>query len=784
VKPDEASVKLIGQVAILNDQGKYIEVIELLSNELLENLQNSELYSERARAFYKLYQTEKGFEEYDSPNNFFRESDALDNTIEDITKAIQLLSNNSELYFRLGNCWLDKMEHYKAIEEYTKAIQLNLNDANLYLNRGAVWHYKREYSKAIEDATKAIQLEPMNPAPYINRGASFNFLQQYNNAIEDFTKAIQLNPLEAGGYHNRAIMWEKQQEYDKAIIDYAQAIKLKKNDPLFHTSIGFAYFAINRYEKALEHFTIGIQLDENFDYAYFGLYCYYDVMNEAILAVPYLKRATHLGYDTDQLLSAFNKYPAPFIVKKLLTNIAKSQGLMPFLETVIKNQKHCREWQLYLDFIHINNYLLINPRKYWQSRALIEYYMGNCFESHTIYDKTLNYYDNELKLDLQDKFYFIKSAQDFIEPFTSIIESAIELLEIDTELSIEDYYYAGQIFMLNNNIDTATIYFLKAKDFLPALYRLLGIYIKGEVVKFNEVFDKILFMEASSANRHSFINGIDTLIVNEIELSNLYKVCNYYAYYSEIIDEIQFMRQEVETRIEKGKITWHEIQFFTTYKHCEFWESIIIEETKRAEILTSINLHENKELENLLQELFTKNCQTTSIEVLGQEISTSGASKVFKAIKDEAADTDLQTNIEQVMAIKIKNLDIEIYWYFLFCKMFFLKNELSLKNAVILQLYAQYRAMKSGDSKKIDEANQGILLNIIEGISFNQPLIIKIVINTILSLHKAFSSTAINRNDYKNYEKFKLNLYNYLNEWKTTIYKDKFERNFKEMNLQ
>ncbi len=51
-------------------------------------------------------------------------------------------------------------DYSKAITDYTKAIEINSNNADVYSNRGLVYAILQDYSKAISDCNKAIELNP------------------------------------------------------------------------------------------------------------------------------------------------------------------------------------------------------------------------------------------------------------------------------------------------------------------------------------------------------------------------------------------------------------------------------------------------------------------------------------------------------------------------------------------------------------------------------------------------------------------------------------------------
>src|SRR5712671_6569903 len=60
-------------------------------------------------------------------------NDDDDKAIVDLTEAIRLDPQNSELYLQRGSIWQQKRENDHAIADYSKAIRLNPTEAKAYL---------------------------------------------------------------------------------------------------------------------------------------------------------------------------------------------------------------------------------------------------------------------------------------------------------------------------------------------------------------------------------------------------------------------------------------------------------------------------------------------------------------------------------------------------------------------------------------------------------------------------------------------------------------------------
>lgn len=187
---------------------KFDELLNLLSDEVLEKHNNAELYAWRSRGHQRF-------------NSEFEKS------IKYAEKAIQANSGYFMGYLARGNGYDDIGDYDKAISDFDKTIDLNPYYSGAFNNRGISWYYKGEYDKAINDFNKAIELKPDNANAFIGRGNSWHLRGEYDKAISDYGKAIELKPDDAVAFNNRGLSWHHKGEYDKSIFDHDKAIELK-----------------------------------------------------------------------------------------------------------------------------------------------------------------------------------------------------------------------------------------------------------------------------------------------------------------------------------------------------------------------------------------------------------------------------------------------------------------------------------------------------------------------------------------------------------------------------
>jgi len=158
------------------DSGKFDDVINLLTDKVLETQQDAELYVLRGITWYNMT--------------------SYNNAIADYNKALAFNPNYELAFYNRGLAWVANKKYDKAIEDYNTVIELDSDYKDVYYNdRGIAWKAKKEYGKAIGDYNEAIKINPNSANAYYNRGLA----KKENNidlegSKQDFEKYLKLAP--------------------------------------------------------------------------------------------------------------------------------------------------------------------------------------------------------------------------------------------------------------------------------------------------------------------------------------------------------------------------------------------------------------------------------------------------------------------------------------------------------------------------------------------------------------------------------------------------------------
>ena len=472
-----------------------------------------------------------------------------------------------------------------------------------YFNRGNAWTKNTEYDKAIVDYTDVISLDNNNAAAYNNRGIAWAYKKEYDKAIKDYTEVIMLDNTDTSAYNNRGGAWAKKEEYDKAIKDFTEAIRLDNNNTDAYNNRGITWVSKTKYNKAIQDYTEAIRLDNNYAAAYFNLAKVYQILHQISLWLSFLNRASFLKYDAvTELLQAYHEnFVLPFMLRRILKRLGNISEIHTLLDTYSENNLHCKDWNTVLTITERENKIEERQLIILRVKAIVNYFMGDCIKSFRIYDVDIDSSDIN-SLNPRDQYYYVKSAEDFLEPFESILDFALKQSETDAKKSIENRYYTGQLLMIKNDYTNAEYYFLDAASFgfRPALYQLAGLYDEQlrDISKRNAIIEKIQESEKKNVDNYSLVNGLEPLVIDDPEtdlLTAAYDLCRYYAYYSENIEEIQLVRNMIGLN--------------TPYKQYEFWELIQFNQDCEEAFAEKTNQYELIEFEEKLFKAFELSCK-------------------------------------------------------------------------------------------------------------------------------------------------------------------------------
>jgi tetratricopeptide (TPR) repeat protein len=118
--------------------------------------------------------------------------------VNDFNKALDYKSVDPyKVYLNRAVANTSLQEYDLAIDDLTKSIELNSDNASAYHSRGMVYYELKDYEQAVRDFTQAINLSQDNPVTFFNLGMSYYRMEDKDSACPYFHKACSMGDINA-----------------------------------------------------------------------------------------------------------------------------------------------------------------------------------------------------------------------------------------------------------------------------------------------------------------------------------------------------------------------------------------------------------------------------------------------------------------------------------------------------------------------------------------------------------------------------------------------------------
>lgn len=274
---------ILEHAVALNAEKKWNEVIQFLPDSVLKTYKNSDLYAEKAQAFWFL-------------KEFSRCKDNCEKSLE--------ISLNAKAYNYLGNVSFENKDYPVAIGSYCNALEIDPNFQSSYYGLGAIFRRKKKFDVAQDYFEKSINVNPSNPIPYNGLGNLYIDLKKYSLAEENFKKVIEIDPNYSLAYNGLGIVSVSKREYESGEEYYKKAIKIDPNNPTPYFNLGLLYDYLDNVKSSEEYFKKAINAKGNYSDAFNSLGNLYRKEGRFLEAEEYYKKAIEAENSYD--LSYYN----------------------------------------------------------------------------------------------------------------------------------------------------------------------------------------------------------------------------------------------------------------------------------------------------------------------------------------------------------------------------------------------------------------------------------------------------------------------------------------------
>jgi tetratricopeptide (TPR) repeat protein len=269
-------------------------------------------------------------DQYRSAQQAFANGD-WDGYIQNMEIIQQLEPNSADIYYYIGEAYLNKGEASNALEAYNHALEINpefgapylglararlLQDPNVnieylfdealardpnygevYIERARYFLFHNDPEAAIVDLDRADELRPGSPEVQLLFSKAYVALEDRVSALKYAEEAYALDITNLEVYQVLGELYVENEEYQRAVESLEVFVVYEKESALAYALLGQSYFELKQYEAALSNFDKAYAISPNGlrrFHIYRGLASL--EMNDAPAAIEYLEEA----YDFDE----------------------------------------------------------------------------------------------------------------------------------------------------------------------------------------------------------------------------------------------------------------------------------------------------------------------------------------------------------------------------------------------------------------------------------------------------------------------------------------------------
>ena len=563
--------------------------------------------------------------------------------IDDYSKAIKFNPNESDPYYNRGNAKKELSDYIGAIDDYSKALKINPSDVDAYYNRGLIKQDLSDYTGAIDDFSAVIDINFNYAAAYVLRGLVKFKLSDYKGAIDDYSNAIEIDRNDVVAYNNRGNAKKELFDYIGAIKDYSTILEINPDSAEAYNNRGYVKYCISNYTDAIDDYSKAIKINPNDADAYYNRGNAYSALGKIKNAITdwlsclYLSIKQKENKWIHELLKYLGAYPENicYTFEQLELDIS---SYFHFQSTI----HQIADFELLLQFYE--NTSKLKDRELLSAKALFYYYLGGNVLSFRIYDEEL--IDDSNPMSAQELYYYALIAQEIgYYEAEFILDNCIDQIRSKTDRTDKDYYYLGQLYLLDKDTVAANEEFEKSSAY-PFSARMLKDSMEEEDLE-------------------------SCILSGEIDIDKGIEQFSDYFHY----------RECCSNEAESGN----------------FWEAFTFKRSFNGEINT---MERKEEAEEIIAELIGKyesdaenvledSDKDRKVNQLLRKIDNEEENNIFKQIIEQIDTKQLKPNepLEDKIVTGITELEQKPQYYLYYIQYEYLRGNLTAKQAFYLTLF-------------------------------------------------------------------------------------------------
>ncbi len=195
----------------------------------------------------------------------------VDESIDLLNKAVELIDDPIEAYYDLGNLYEEIGDHMMAIQYFDKALSIDSDHMESYLNRGVSWYNMDEIDSAIKDFKNAQKLSKYSTLSITNKGICYLDMSRYEKAIDVFDRTLEMDHRNIHALLGKGLALYNMDRYDESIICFDAALSINPGFYIAHYFKGTILKKLDLPKEAIEAFNKAVEVKNDYSPAWFEL---------------------------------------------------------------------------------------------------------------------------------------------------------------------------------------------------------------------------------------------------------------------------------------------------------------------------------------------------------------------------------------------------------------------------------------------------------------------------------------------------------------------------------
>lgn len=177
-----------------------------------------------------------------------------------LRKAAELLPDDAEAHYNLGNTLLMLGRPDEAVASYRRALQIRPDDAEAHYNLANTLLMLGRPDEAEAGYRRALQIKPGNVLAYYNLGNILHERGRLAEAEASYRRALQIKPDSADIHTNLGNILQDMDRLDEAEASFRQALQIKPDHAEAHSNLGKLLLDRGRLDEAEASFQRALQI--------------------------------------------------------------------------------------------------------------------------------------------------------------------------------------------------------------------------------------------------------------------------------------------------------------------------------------------------------------------------------------------------------------------------------------------------------------------------------------------------------------------------------------------